>query len=256
MIGCIVQARMGSSRLSGKVMMMVDPNLHVIDYVLNQLKATKLIDEIIVATSTQKQDEKIINHLKLINAKFFRGSESDVLDRYYQCAKKFLLSSIVRVTADNPLIDPKIVDDVIRVYKTKNYDYVTNSYPRTFPYGTEVEVFSFKSLEIAWKNAELPSEREHVTPYIKNNQEIFKIFNFESKKNLSHLRWTVDTSNDLKLVSKIAGKIKTRPIFMKDILQLFKSNPELVKINADFIPDEGYLKSLEDDKKFLKYKNL
>ena len=116
--------------------------------------------------------------------------------------------------------------------------------------------YFFKSLEIAWKNAELPSEREHVTPYIKNNQEIFKIFNFESKKNLSHLRWTVDTSNDLKLVSKIAGKIKTRPIFMKDILQLFKSNPELVKINADFIPDEGYLKSLEDDKKFLKYKNL
>ncbi len=255
MIGCIIQARIGSSRLRGKVMKPINSKNTVIDFLVNQIKNSSLINEIIVATSNLTEDSVIVEHLKIKKIKFFQGNPTDLLDRYFQCAKKFSISIIVRITGDNPLIDPRIIDLVINEFRNNEYDYVTNSLVRTFPHGTEVEVFSFNALKIAWENAKLPSEREHVTPFIKKHPEIFRISNIENTENISNLRYTIDHQNDLKLVREIVKSIKTRPIFTTDILELFKREPDLIKINESNIHDEGYIKSLKEDEEFLKLKS-
>lgn len=253
----IIQARMASSRLPGKVMMKVDDRHSVLHCVLTQLQESKFLDQIIVATTNIHEDDQIVEFLEKENVSIFRGHPSDVLARYYQCAKKFSCSTIVRITADCPLIDPKIVDQVVQKYYSGNFEYVTNKLPRTaptFPQGTETEVFSFQALKQAWKEAKKPSEREHVTPYFYNNSDKFKIFSLTHSPNLSHLRWTVDREEDLKLVQLISSKIKKRPILMTDILDLLSREPELVNINRNHIINEGYLKSLKEDEEFMKSK--
>ena len=252
MIGCIIQARMGSSRLFGKVMKKIDEKYVLLDYVIEQLKSSKKIEKIIVATTILAEDDIICERLSSQNIEFYRGSPKDVLDRYFQCAKEFSLDTIVRITADNPLIDPNIVDLVIVKYKNQKCDYGTNSMPRTFPYGTEVEIFSFEALGKAWKNARKPSEREHVTPYFYNNLNIFNIFNVKHSKNISNLRWTVDEKNDLKLVQLIVSKITNRPILLNDILALYSKEPQLFELNKTHNPNEGFLKSLKEDEEFEK----
>ncbi|MFB5614998.1 MAG: cytidylyltransferase domain-containing protein, partial [Candidatus Nitrosomaritimum yanchengensis] len=207
----------------------------------------KLIDDIVIATTTLSEDDILVDYVKRMHIPIYRGNPNDVLDRYYQCAKKFSFTTIVRITSDNPLIDPKIVDLVIKKYLDGGFDYVTNCHPRTFPQGTETEVFSFNILEKVWKNAKKPSEREHVTPFIYNNPEKFKIFNVVYSKNISNLRWTVDRLDDFNLIKNIIIKIKKRPILMNDILELFEKNPGLKKINSNYILDEGYLKSIKDE---------
>jgi spore coat polysaccharide biosynthesis protein SpsF (cytidylyltransferase family) len=239
---------MGSSRLPEKVMMKPDGENPIVYHVIKQLQNCKLIDEIVIATTDLPEDDILAQFVKNMEISLFRGSANDVLDRYYQCAKEHSFSDIVRITSDNPLIDPTIVDLVLRKYFEGEFDFVTNSYQRTFPQGTETEVFSFRILENVWKNAKKPSEREHVTPYIYNNPDKFKIFNVNDSENLSHLRWTVDRINDFKLVENILKKIKKRPILMEDILELFNQQPDLKKINDDFVMNEGYLKSLNDEK--------
>ncbi len=254
MIGCIVQARIGSTRLPGKVMLKLDENNTVLNCVIKQLQFSKLIEKIIIATTSLEEDDQIINNVQNLNVDIFRGSSSDVLDRFFQCAKKFSIDVIIRITADNPLIDPTIVDDMIKKFMSNSYDYLTNAHVRTFPYGTEVEVFSFKALEQAWKNAKKLSEREHVTPYFYNNPNNFRIFNVEYSKNISNLRWTIDRKNDLSLVKLIIFKIKKRPILMNDILNLFSKEPELFEINRNHILNEGYQKSLKEDEEHLKFR--
>ena len=177
MIGCIIQARVGSKRLPKKILKNLDKKYNVLEYVINQLKFSKKIEKIIIATTLSKQDKIIVNFAKNYNYEYFRGSENDVLDRFYQCAKKFNLDVIVRITSDCPLIDPKIVDQVIKKFMSTNNDYVTNTFPRTFPKGLDVEIFDFTVLTHMWKNAILPSEREHVTQFLYNNKH-FKIGNF------------------------------------------------------------------------------
>lgn len=252
MIGAIIQARTGSSRLPGKVMMNVDGENPMIFFVVKQLQSCKLLKELVIATTDLKEDDVIADYATKIHIKYFRGSAQDVLDRYYLCAKEFSFSTIVRITSDCPLIDPQIVDSVINEFNVNSYDYVTNTLVRTFPYGTDVEVFSFNALESAWRNARLPSEREHVTPFIRNNGNIFKIHNIESVQNLSNLSWTVDRMNDLNLVRTILARINKRPILIQDILELFSKDPKLFEINKDHAPNEEYLKSLTEDEKILK----
>lgn len=246
-LGCIIQARTLSTRLPGKVLKKVDKKHSLLEHVILQLRHCKKIDHIVIATTKQKIDDDIVILANEINVDFFRGSENDVLDRYYQCAKKFSFSSIVRITSDNPLIDPTVVDDVIEMFRNENFDYVSNNHPRSFPNGTESEVFSQKALEIAWKGAKKPSEREHVTPYFSNNPSKFKIGNLKYRKDISNLSWSVDRENDLELVRNIVLKIKKKPILMTDILELFQKEPKLKEINKDHIIDEGYKKSLKDD---------
>ena len=252
MIGCIIQARMGSSRLPGKVMEKLDQNNTVLSYVIKQLKYSKLLDDIVVATTSLKRDEIIVDFLEEEGIKYFCGDEENVLDRYYQCAKKFSMSEIVRIPSDKPLIDPDIVDKCIQIFLSKKYDYVTTFLEPSFPYGTEVEIFSFDALEKTWKNAQLPSEHENVTPYIYNNRDKFQIYNVKNSIDLSHLRWVVDRAEDLELVRQLVSKINKEPILMQDILEVFKSEPKLVEINSNVRHDEGYKKSLKKDQEFIK----
>ena len=229
-IGVIIQARMGSTRFSGKVLKELEKGYTVLDFVISQIKCCKSIDEIIVATTNLDEDDQIKKVIKKNKVKFFRGNPYDVLDRYYQCAKRFHLTSIVRITSDNPLIEPTLVDQVVEKFKDGQYDYVNNFTPRTFPYGTEAEVFSLETLEKTWKMAKKPAEREHVTLYIYNSKK-FNVYSIKNSENLSNLRWTVDEENDLKFVKKIISKIENRPILMTDILELLKKEPNLIDIN-------------------------
>ena len=251
MIGCIIQARTGSTRLPGKVMQKIDNDSTVLDYVINQVKSSKRIERIIVATTNLTEDNIICEHLALQKIEFFRGSSEDVLDRYYHCAKKFAVDNIVRITADNPLIDPNIIDLVIDDYKNKKCDFATNTLQRTFPYGTEVEVFSFKSLEKAWKNAKKPSEREHVTPFIRDPQNRFILINIQYQEDLSYLRYTVDRIEDLKLVKEIVKNISARPIVTQNVIELYKKRPEIFEINKN-VKHDGHLSSLKKDEQYFK----
>ena len=242
---------MGSTRLPGKVMKLVDGKNPSLFHTINQLKSCKTLDKIIVATTNENEDDIIENYVKNIGIDVFRGSSDDVLDRYFQCAKSNNFSAVVRITADCPIIDPNIVDEGVKIFSSGIYDYVTNTFPRSFPDGNETEVFSITSLKTAWRNSKLPSEREHVTPYFRNNAKIFRIKNFAFTSDISNLRWTVDYEEDVLLVKNLISKIKSRPIILSDILDVLKKHPEFIEINNAHNPDEGLKKSLEKDKQFL-----
>lgn len=254
MIGCIVQARVGSTRLPGKVMLKLDEKNTVLQYVINQLQCSKLIEKIIIATTTLDEDNEIVNHVKDLNMDVFRGSSENVLDRYFQCAQSFSFDTIVRITADNPLIDPNIVDDVITEFLTNSLDYITNTTPRTYPHGTEVEVFSFAALEKAWKKAKKPSEKEHVTIFIKDPKNGFNLENITNVENFSNLRYTVDKKEDLVLVKEIVKNIHNRPILLQDIIELYRRKSKIFEINRN-VKHDGYLSSIEKDEKYFKSKN-
>ena len=211
-IGCIIQARMGSSRLPKKVMRKVEKNIFLIDSVLYQLKFCKSFSKIIVVTTTLSEDDILFEQIISNSVDCYRGSSEDVLDRYYQCAKKYKLKNIIRITSDNPLIDPQIVDKVVQRFFEKKCDYATNTMPRTYPYGTEVEIFSFKTLEKTWKNAVKPSEREHVTQYMRETAHFSKS-NLKNHEDLTHLRYTVDRLEDMKVVQEILKNITIIVIF-------------------------------------------
>ena len=230
----IVQARMGSTRLPGKVMMKICGKavlLHIID----RLKACELLDEIVIATTVSDKDDIIFdavsNYDKSIG--FFRGPEENVLERYYFAAKKANTDVIVRVTSDDPLIDPSVIDDLIREFLSNDCDYVSNSQNKTFPLGLDAEVFSFKALEEAWNKATKDYEREHVTPYIIENPDKFKLLNVANDIDLSHLRWTLDTKEDFEFINAVYKRIypKNQLFLMDDVLELLDKEPELVEIN-------------------------
>ena len=251
MIGCIIQTRMSSTRLPGKVMKKLDKQKTVLDYVIDQISNSKLIDKIIIATTNESEDDVIVEYAKHHGLLYFRGSTLNVLDRYYQCAKKFNLQTIVRVTSDNPLNDPVIIDELIKKFLDEKYDYGTNELKRSFPQGIFVQVYSIETLEKNWRNAQLPSEKEHVSPYIEKNQNIFKILNLEFEKNISNLRFTIDRESDLIFIKEIVKRIKKSPTNLKELITICKKEPDLIKINKEHVIDEGYKKSIIEDKEFL-----
>jgi len=222
---------MGSTRLPGKTMEKITKDKRVIDFVVEQLKFSKIIEKIIVAIPDSIEDDVTYNHLLSKKIQTYRGSLKNVLDRYYQCAKNISSSVIVRVTADCPLIDPEIVDKVITKFIKNKFDYVSNTHPRTFPYGTETEVFSFNALEKAWNETRNDFDREHVTPYFYKNPNKFSIGNVIQEKNQSNYRWTIDYNEDIELVKYIANNIIKKPILTNDIINLIIKNPNLLKRN-------------------------
>jgi len=238
---------MESTRLPGKTMMVIDDRNSLLDYVIKQVMSSKVSKNIVIATTTSKKDEIIVDYAIKNGLNYFQGDPFNVLDRYYQCSKKFSISPIVRISADDPLVDPNIINAVIEKFLLNSFDYVSNVHPRTFPQGNEVEVFSFEALENAWKLAKKQSEKEHVTPFIYNNRDLFRISNVEHSENLSTFRWTVDRQDDLDLVRSLVSKIQKRPILMTDILDVLSKEPDLLKINKNHIMDEGYLKSVNND---------
>ena len=251
MIGCIIQARMGSSRLPGKVLMKSGNGMPLLYHVINQLRHCSKVKNLVIATTTNQEDDEIEKFADNNSVNVFRGSEKDVLDRYFQCAKKYSFSTIVRITSDCPLIDPQIVDKVIERFFSGNYDYATNTLIRTFPIGTDAEVFSFSALETAWKNAQLPSEREHVTPHLRNKGN-FKTINVENDPNISNLRLTVDRIEDFELINEILNNLSINPIHLENILELFSRKPELIEINKHINNNEGLDRSLKEDEEFIK----
>ena len=247
MIGCIIQARMCSTRLKGKVLHKINSEETILSFLIKQITNCKSLKTVVVATTELDEDDVIVDFLKSYDVEIFRGNSENVLDRFYHCAKKFKFSTIVRLTADNPLIDPQIVNDSIQKYSNSDCDYLTNSIDRTFPNGTEVEIFSFNALETAWKFAKKKSEREHVTPYFYNNPNKFKIHHFKQKQDQSKFRYSIDRKEDYLLVLKILSKINTRPIKTSDIIELLTNYPEIKKLNSHIIPNEGYVKSISED---------
>ena len=250
-IVAIIQARMGSNRLPGKVLMDINGK-PMLWQVIERVKNAKNINFIVVATTNNHEDNKIIRLANELNVKVFTGSEDDVLDRYYLTAKKFKIDTIVRITADCPLIDPKIIDKMINKYlNNKNLDYMGMGKPNLCPDGLDTELFSFKALKKAWMEAKLTSEREHVTPYIKKNKQKFNIgYAFKPKNDYSNFRWTVDEEKDLKFVTEVYKNLHNpkKLFYTKDILNLLKRKPNLLKINQGIIRNEGYLKSLKEDR--------
>ena len=234
-IAAIIQARMGSTRLPNKTLELIEGK-SLLEHIINRLKNSKKINEIIIATSENPKDN-LIERFSIENKiNFFRGSEEDVLDRYYKAAKKFKVSTIVRITADDPFKDPKIIDKIINsLLENSNLDYVSNTIKPTFPEGIDTEVFTFKALEKAWKLAKEKEEREHVTPFIINNPSLFKTLNIENQEDLSNLRWTIDYPEDLEFAKKIYKKLyKENHIFeMQDIIELLKKEPNLNEINKN-----------------------
>ena len=231
-IVAIIQARMGSIRLPGKVLMDIEGK-PMLWHVINRVKYSKLINKIVIATSTNKKDDVIEEFCKSNNIDFYRGSEMDVLDRYYQAAKVFKASLIVRITSDCPLIDPEVVDLVIKTHLSSDVDYTSNNIKRTFPRGLDTEVFKLSALEKAYKEAVAPYQREHVTVYIYENPYLFRLNNVKNDKDISYLRWTVDEKADLHFVREIYKRLnkEDRIFLMRDILNVLEREPFLIEIN-------------------------
>lgn len=243
----IIQARLGSTRLSRKVLLDLCGKT-VLERVVERVRKSKLIDEVVVATTENANDDELIGLCDKIGVKVFRGSENDVLDRYYSIANKLGVKNIVRITSDCPLMDCKIIDEVVKIHLDKKNDYTSNTLEETFPDGEDVEVFTFDVLKKAWENAKLSSEREHVTPYIRKHEELFKLYNVKNTENLKDYRWTLDTDKDYEFIKLIYDNFRNVENFgMDEVSNFIKSRPEIMEINKNIIRNEGYLKSLREE---------
>jgi spore coat polysaccharide biosynthesis protein SpsF len=249
----VIQARMGSTRLPGKV---VKPILGqpLLARMLERVKRAAKIDAIIVATSVKTEDNEVANLAVAAGVSVFRGAEKDVLDRFYQAAKLAGAKAVVRLTGDCPLQDPAVIDEVVARFQSRGCDYT--SMPRNYPEGLDVEIFSFKALERAAAEARLPSEREHVSPYIKNHPEFFKLDEAwtSGTKDEASLHWSVDTAADFEFVTKIFEHLyPSNPNFSKeDVLVLLADHSDWLEINKGGTGYEGLTKSLQEDEEFKK----
>ena len=253
-IVAIIQSRMGSSRLPGKVLLDI-AGQPMLARVVERTRQARKVDEVVVATTTDPSDDAVVALCQRRGYPYYRGSLYDVLDRYYQTAKTFGAEVIVRITADCPLIDPGVIDRTVQEFMLAGVDFAANRLPppwrRTYPIGLDTEVCTFAALERAWREADLPHHREHVMPYLyepaTSNQQLpggslsstFRVLvvNHDvdgDRKSLGHLRWTVDTAEDLNLIRQIYAHFPGRDDFTwLDVLELVQHNPELGQINAD-----------------------
>jgi spore coat polysaccharide biosynthesis protein SpsF len=240
---------MGSSRLTGKVLLKLRSK-PVLWHVVQRVSQSKSINKIIIATTSKPEDNILTDFCKENGLLWFRGNEKDVLDRYYKCAEKHGIKNILRITGDCPLIDPDIIEMVIEAYSEGNCDYASNTMEHPYPDGFNCEIFSFKALKYSWKNAKLISEREHVTPFIKKSK-IFKKKSVLNNKYFMH-QLSLDYLEDYQVIKRIFNGIKKDIFYIDDVYDFLKENPEIIEINEHIEVDEGYIKSLQEDKKFLR----
>jgi spore coat polysaccharide biosynthesis protein SpsF len=259
----IIQARMSASRLPGKVLLDIAGE-SMLDRVVKRTRRSKIVDLVVVATSIDRSDDPVAEHCDQHKYPFYRGSLNDVLDRYYQAAKLHSAGEIVRITADCPIIDPIVIDQTLdafhgqgprlitaaesdsqeesqaKIEQELGWDFAANRLPppwnRTFPIGLDTEVCTFSALETAWREANQPHQREHVMPFLYEQGDRFRILLVNHDPDYGHLRWTVDTSQDLKLLRTIYGRFDGRDDFSwMDVLDLFGREPELAEINAQVL---------------------
>ena len=244
----IIQARMNAERLPGKVLRYIG-GIPILKIIVNRIRACKKLHGICVAIPDTNENNPLADYCESLNVFVFRGNEYDVLSRFYSAAIQHNGDIIVRITADNPLVSPAIINDCINELSANGADYVSNNVDPTYPEGLDIEVFTFHALEKAFKEAQLRSEREHVTPYIWKNPLLFKLKNLKYYKNYSHLRWTVDKNEDIvffnTLLSRSGFNIET--VHYKEVFYFLDKHPEISKINSGTIRREGYWKSLQND---------
>jgi glutamate-1-semialdehyde aminotransferase/spore coat polysaccharide biosynthesis protein SpsF (cytidylyltransferase family) len=246
-IVAVVQARMGSSRFPGKVLADIEGR-PILWHVVERVRRSRNLEFVTVATSTNERDDAIAAFCAEAGIECFRGSEGDVLDRFYQAAKKYEADAIVRITADCPLIDPEVVDKVVEAYLQNGYDYATNTLRSMYPDGLDVEVFSFSALEAAWCGAKLASDREHVTSYFRNTGR-FRLADVSNDGDpaIGRLRWTVDHPDDLEFVRAVYARMRSfngHGFGYRDVLRLLSEEPNLTALNDGTIRNEGYYRSL------------
>ena len=235
-IVAIIQARMSSSRLPGKVLKEI-AGKPMLTWVVERTRLSRYVDEAVIATTTETIDDPIVDYCERAGIPVSRGSHYDVLDRYYQAARQFEADVIVRITADCPVIDPGVIDHTIEQFFTEKVDFAANRLPppwkRTYPIGLDTEVCTFSGLERAWKEAEAAFEREHVMPYFYDQEGRFRILLVNHDPDYGELRWTVDTPEDLRAVQIIFNHFQGRSDFTwLEILELYQQHPELAQINA------------------------
>lgn len=245
----ITQARTGSTRLPRKVLMEINQT-PLLKIHLDRLKKSKNIDKIIVATTNSAEDNIIEKLVTEWGYEVYRGSEIDVLDRFYQAVKYINPLWVVRVTSDCPLIDPILVDEVVAYAQNKNIDYCSNTLIENFPDGQDIEIFKFSALEYVWKNAVKNSDREHVTPLIRElsnykGNNLFSAINFDNEGDYSQIRMTVDEKRDYELIKIVIEEMGVDKSW-KEYVQFIVSN-KLNTINDTIVRNEGYLKSLKKD---------
>lgn len=229
----IVQARMGSTRLPGKALLDL-AGKSMLARVVERLRRAAAIDEVLVATTDRPADDAIVAECRKSAVPVCRGDQDDVLDRYYRAAQLSKAEIVVRITSDCPLIDPEITGKTIAAFLEAHPDYASNTLVRTFPRGLDTEVMSCKALARAWQDARKPHEREHVTPYIYEHPEQFKLLPVTGEKDYSQHRWTVDAPEDLELVRTIYERLGGKGDFLwRDVLALFDAEPELADLNRD-----------------------
>lgn len=250
----ILQARMSSTRLPGKVLKPI-LGRPMLARQLERLSRCRSLDRLVVATSDRSDDDPIADVCDAEDIAVFRGSLNDVLDRFYKCAQQQddKPMVVVRLTADCPLADPTLIDNVVATFQESNFDYVSNCDPPTYPDGLDVEVFSLRALATAWREAVLPSHREHVTPFIRKQPERFSVGNYAAEIDRSHMRWTVDEFEDYKFVCRVFELLyPVNPAFgIDDVLGILADMPELADLNSQFSRSEGSKKSLIADVNFL-----
>ena len=234
-IVCIIQARISSSRLPAKILL-PGYDKPLLLHLIERLEKSKLINDVVVATSNNPLDDLIFDLCTLKKVKVFRGNLNNLLDRYYKCAKIYKADHVVRITSDCPLIDPKIIDKMIKKYLSlKNIDFLSNTHPPTFPDGFDIEIFKFSALQKAYRNAKKSYEKEHVTPFIWDNPKNFRLFNYSLKNDnlYKQYRLTLDYKEDFFVIWSIFNKLYRRKRFfeLKHIIKFLKKNPKILKNN-------------------------
>jgi spore coat polysaccharide biosynthesis protein SpsF len=229
----IVQARMGSTRLPGKALIDIE-GLSMLARVIDRARRATVIDRIVIATTGQPHDDAIVEAARALEVDVYRGDEDDVLDRYYQAARAYPCEVVVRITSDCPLLDPGLVDAVVQplLEPGSAIEYRANTLERTYPRGLDVEAVPFTTLERVWREARSAHERAHVFPHVYEHPEKFVLSGMKDPVDRSHMRWTVDTAEDLQFVRAVYAALGTRPFTWLDVLRVIDAHPGLLDINA------------------------
>ncbi len=234
-VTAIIQARMGSTRLPGKVL--TDLNGQpVLSRVVDRVRRASSVRRVVVATTSSATDEPLVSECRRIGVPCFRGSERDVLDRYFQATGHFGCEAVLRITADCPLIDPELIDELIAAFTQQQPDFACNVAPRAYPRGLDAEVFTAEALQRAWELARAPHQREHVTAIFYERRDLFRMISMRGDCDYSHYRWTLDTADDLRLIRAIYEHFAgVREFGWRDVIALMQQRPELEHMNAHVV---------------------